>query len=131
MRAPLVGNFLDAFLQVLIERKLLPVDPVAENLNALVRDRAKELVGGIGKQPHPVADELVGDRLQRDAGAVDLAEHALRVGDIFLQRVAQLAVIAERVDRRQWHGVDRVRADQLLDVKNVAIDSVLGAGRSP
>src|SRR5205085_12368393 len=79
VRAPLVGNFLDAFLQVLIERKLLPVDPVAENLNALVRDRAKELVGGIGKQPHPVADELVGDRLQRDAGAVDLAEHALRV----------------------------------------------------
>jgi hypothetical protein len=40
-------------------------------------------------------------------------------------------MIAEGVERRRRHGVDRVGTDQLLDIEHVAVVLVLGAGRSP
>ena len=73
----------------------------------------------------------VGDRIERDAGFVELGENVLGVLDIFLKAVARLAVIAEGVERRRRHGIDRVGADQLLDIEHVAIVLVLGAGRGP
>ena len=41
------------------------------------------------------------------------------------------AVIAERVHCPRWHSVDRVGADQLLDIEHVAVFGILGAGARP
>ena len=40
-------------------------------------------------------------------------------------------MVAERVHGRRRHGVDRVAADQFLDVEHIAVGLVLGPGRSP
>ena len=64
VRAPFVGGFINRFFKVLIEHKCLRIDSLAEDFNSLVRDRAKKLVGGVGKEPYAVANELIGDRLQ-------------------------------------------------------------------
>src|SRR5205085_7741601 len=40
-------------------------------------------------------------------------------------------VIAECGKGFQWHGVDRVRADQLLDIDNIWIRGVLRTGAAP
>ena len=55
----------------------------------------------------------------------------LRLGDALLQAGARPAVVAEGIHGRRRHGVDRVGADQLLDVEDVAIGRVLGAGAGP
>ncbi len=51
--------------------------------------------------------------------------------DVLGQALPQLAVVAERVHRRGRDGVDRVAADQLLDVQHVAIGLVLDPGAGP
>ncbi len=50
---------------------------------------------------------------------------------IFGQALAQLAVIAEGVERGGRNGVHRVRPDQFFDVQHVAIGWILGAGAGP
>ena len=79
----------------------------------------------------PSSTSCVGDGVERNAGAGEFVQRALRFGGIFLKAVAQLAVIAECVHRRHRHGVDGVGTDQLLDIEHVAIGLVLGAGRRP
>src|SRR5262249_61059145 len=64
VRAPFVGGFINRFFKVLIERKCLRIESLAEDFDSLMRNRAKKLVGGVGKEPHAVANELIGDRLQ-------------------------------------------------------------------
>ena len=123
--------FSTALREVVAERQRLAVDAGAEHGGALVRDRAVELVGGIGEQLDAVLDQLGGDRIERDAGFLEFGEHAPGVLDIFLEAVAQLAVVAEGIERRRRHGVDGVGADQLLDIEHVAVVLVLGAGRGP
>ena len=51
--------------------------------------------------------------------------------DVFGETVAQLAVVAERVESGRRNRVDGVRADQFLDVHDVAILGILGAGAGP
>ena len=96
-----------------------------------MRDRAVKLVSGIRKQLDAIPDQFGRDRIERNAGLFELGEDVSRVLDIFLEAVARLAVVAEGVERRRRHGVDRVGADQLLDIEHVAIVLVLGAGRGP
>ena len=129
--SPLFGRALDRLADIAAEAERLPVEPCAEHGGALVRDRAVELVGGIREQLDAVLDQFGRDRIERDAGPFELGEDVSRVLDIFLEAVARLAVIAEGVERRRRHGVDRVGADQLLDIEHVAIVLVLGAGRGP
>ncbi|MFK4398648.1 hypothetical protein ABIF31_005205 [Bradyrhizobium elkanii] len=94
-------------------------------------DRAVELVGRVGEQLDAVLDQLLGDRIERDAGLLQLLQHMAGVLDILLEAVADLAVVAEGIERCRRHGVDGVGADQLLDIEHVAIVLVLGTGRSP
>ena len=129
--APVFGRLLDRLADIAAERQRLPVEACAEHGGALVRDRAVELVGGIGEQLDAVLDQLGRDRIERDAGLFELGEDVLGVLDIFLEAVARLAVIAEGVERCRRHGVDGVGADQLLDIEHVAVVLVLGAGRGP
>ncbi len=110
---------------------MLPINAVREHGRALVRDRPVKLVGGIGKQLDAVLDQIIGDRVERDAGLLQLGEDAPGVLDIFLKAVAHLAVVAEGLERRRRHGIDGVGADQLLDIEHVAIVLVFCAGRGP
>ena len=96
-----------------------------------MRHRAIELVGRIGKQFYAVDDEFGRDRIERNAGSRQLFQHARGILDILFQAVAHLAVIAEGIQRCRRHGVDGVGADQLLDIENVGIVLVLGAGGGP
>src|SRR6202040_1979845 len=80
--APLIGDLVNAFFELLIENEVLPVDCVAENFNPLLGDSAEKLISCVGKEPHAIANKLIGDRLQRDTGAVEFAENALRFGDV-------------------------------------------------
>ena len=129
--APVLGAFLDGLPDAVAECELLPVDAAAERGRALVRDRAVELVGGVGKQLDAVPDQFVRDGVERDAGFFELFEHAAGILDILLEAVARLAMVAERIQRCRRHGVDGVGADQLLDIQHVAVVLVLGAGGSP
>jgi len=97
----------------------------------LCATRAVKLVGGIREQFDAILDQFGGDRIERDAGFLEFCQHALRILDIFFETVARDAMIAEGVERRRRHGVDRVRADQFFDVKHVAVILVFRAGRGP
>ena len=129
--APVLGAFLDGLLDAVAERELLPVDAAAERGRALVRDRAIELVGGIGEQLDAVLDQFFRDGVERDAGFFELFQHVPRVLDIFFEAVARLAMVAECIERCRRHGVDGVGADQFLDIQHVAVVLVLGAGGGP
>ena len=97
--APVFGAFLDRFAELGAERQRLPVDAFAEHGGALVRNRAIELVGGIGEQLDAVLDQFGGDGIERDAGFLQFGQNMPGVLDIFFQAVARLAVIAEGVER--------------------------------
>ena len=131
MAAPLLRRGIGLLGQRVAQRQRLRVDLAVEDLAAFLRHGGEQLVGRIGEQPHALLDQLVGHRIERNAGAAEIAEHALRIGDIVLQRVGELAVVAERIHGRDRHGVDGVGPDQLLDIEHVAIGLVLGAGGGP
>src|SRR5665811_844463 len=42
-----------------------------------------------------------------------------------------LPMISESVQRLSWHGVHRVRSDQLLHIAHITVSRVLGAGACP
>ncbi len=129
--APVFGSLLDRLADVASERQRLPVDTGAQHRCALVRHRAVKLVGGVGEQFDAVLDQFGRDRIERDAGFLKLGEEVFGILDIFFEAVARLAMVAEGVKRRRWHGVDSVGTYQLLDVKHIAIVLVFGAGRGP
>jgi len=109
----------------------LPVDGGAQHRGALIGHRAVQLVGGVGEQFYAFGDEVGSDLVERDAGLFEAGQHRPGVVDIFGQAFAQLAMIAERIQRRRRHRVDGVLADQFLDIEHVAVFLVLGAGRGP
>ena len=131
MAAPLLRRGIGLLGQSVAQRQGLRIDLAVEDFAAFFRDGGEQLVGGIGEQPHALLDQLVGDGIERNSGAAKVAEHTLRVGDIGVERIGELAVVAERIHGRDRYGVDGVAPDQLLDIEHVAIGLVLGAGRSP
>ncbi len=118
-------------LQRVGQRHMLFVVPAFEQRQALPRDRAQKIVGGIGEEPHAIDDELGAHVLERDAAAGERSQNLLGLADALLDRVAGAAMVAEGVHRGGRHGVDRVAADQRLDVMHVAVSLVLGAGAGP
>ncbi len=76
-----------------------------------------------------VAQQLVGDVVEVDAGLAQRVEVALRV--LGRRRAGHLAVLLRRQQRRQRHRVDRVRADQAVDVQRLRVLRVLDAGGGP
>src|SRR6266481_1641448 len=86
---------------------------------------------GISEESYAVDDELFGDFLHGDAGLGEIFHVASGSGDVFGEAGAELAVIAEGVEGCGGNGVHRVRADEFLDVEDVAVLGILGAGAGP
>src|SRR4051812_8086673 len=93
--------------------------------------RAQEPVEGLGEEVETVVGELLANLLEIDPGLSELRELGARLVDALDDGVGDLAVIVERQERRERHGVDGVLADERLDVEDVAVGLVLGPGRSP
>src|SRR5258708_20938251 len=96
-----------------------------------MRDRPVKLVGGIGEQLDTVPDQIIRDRVERDAGSLELGEDAPGVLDIFVKTGARVAMVAEGRERRRRRGIEGLGADQLLGIEHVAIVFVLCTGRGP
>ena len=94
-------------------------------------DGVQELVKCFGKQLHSLSEKVVSDRLQRDADVVKGLQCLPRCLDTLLQRGARPAMITKSIHRGRRHRVDRVRANQFLHVKHVAVARVLRAGAGP
>ena len=99
---------------------------------ACARRRPKSLSAASAKSRTPSSTSCARNLLDRDAAALGSAAMTAFASSMSSSRLARdLAVVAERVHRRRRHGVDRVAADQLLDIEHVAIGLVLGAGARP
>src|SRR4029077_6750782 len=99
--APFLSFPFDRLADAVRKRKLLRVDLSAQHRGALLCDRAVKLVGRIGEQSDTILDEFSRDGIERDAGSFELGEDVLGFLDVFLEAVAQLAVIAEGLKRRR------------------------------
>src|SRR5262249_36086380 len=51
--------------------------------------------------------------------------------DIFSEAGTQVAVLAKGIERRWWNGVHGIRANQLLDINDVAVLGILCARAGP
>ena len=84
------------------------------------RRAAQQLVERLVEQPHAVGQQPVGDLVERDAEPVRASPASPARRRRPRSSVGRArAVVAERVERRRRHRVDRVRADQRLDVEHV------------
>src|SRR5207344_855496 len=110
-RAPFLGALLDCLLDSGAERELLAVDVTAQHSRTLVRDRAIELVGGVGELLDAVFHELGGDGIERDAGPLKRVKRMPRSVNVLLEAVTDLAMVAEGIEGGRRHGVDGVGTD--------------------
>src|SRR3954462_2998994 len=96
-----------------------------DELAALRADPVEQLRERVGELLHALAVESLDHVVVVDARLRDLVEDAVRLVDVPLQGRRDLAVVLEGLDRLLRHGVHRLRADQLLDVDDVAVVGVL------
>ena len=79
-------------------------------------------------RPRPRA---VGDVVEVDADRGQVVEHLAGAVEVGVDGAGQRAVVLERVERGLGHRVDRVRADEGVDVERVGVVGVLGRRRRP
>src|SRR5437899_10080792 len=96
-----------------------------DELAALRADAVQQLLEGIGELLHALALQRGGDVVVVDASGSEIGEQLVRCVDVLRERQLDLAVILEGADRLLGHGVHRLRADQLLDIQDVAILGIL------
>ena len=129
--APVLERSLHSSVEIGGEIDVLAVELVAQHLCALARHRAEQLVEGVGKRLNALLDQFSGHGVNRDIGLGQAVHHLLRLSDTSFETICRLAVIAERIHGRRWHRVHGVVGNQLVDIENVAIISILGAGAGP
>ena len=89
-----------------------------------LRDRVRE-------QLDTVHLKVISDFVHVDADGGQLAHHLLGAGQFLEQTGTDLAMLFEGHHGLLGHGVDRLWADQLLDVHHVAVVRVFGSGAGP
>src|SRR5262249_14684749 len=102
-----------------------------DELAALRADAVEQLRERVRELLHALPLERVDDVVVVDAGLGDLLEYAPRLVQVSLKRERHLAMVFEGRDRLLRHRVDRLGADQVLDVEHVAVVRVLRRGRGP
>ena len=129
----------DGGLEPLLRRLLAAPEPLvhlvrlAESLRLRTRaDRVQQVLQRCAEQLQALVGQLAADRLQIDADLPEAGELRPRLVHALQHRIGHhLAVLVERLQRGERHGVDRLAPDQRLDVEHVAVRLVLGAGRRP
>ncbi len=98
---------------------------------ALLGELLEQRVVGIDELLDGFVLEPGGDQLEPNTDALEVGHHPSGHGQALLDRSLQGAVVLEGRDRFARHGVDGHRSDQRLDIHEVGIGRVLGAGARP
>ena len=93
--------------------------------------RREQAIEGLAEERDAVFEQPVGHVVEGDSDALERGETRTRVLDVVFKARPKSAVIAEGFERRRRNRVDRVTADQLFNVANVAIAWILGTGACP
>src|SRR5581483_3338121 len=123
---PLVDLALQRAEAVPLARPLPRLDLLRRGLQ-----RADEALERLDERLDAFDLELARHLVDVDAGLGQLPQLALRELHVLVDAAPDLAVLSEGRERRGWHGVDRLRTDELLDVVRVGIARVLGRGARP
>ncbi len=94
-------------------------------------DRGEQGVKGIGEKFDAVGGQFVGHIFHDDANAREVGHGFARVVHAFGKGLAWFAMIAEGIERCGRNGVDRVGPDEFINIKDVAVVRILGAGAGP
>src|SRR5436305_7216425 len=94
-------------------------------------DGCNQLVKSIVEELDCVFQKFIGDVFHGDAGFFQVSHRLVSGSKVGIQGAAYLAMIAEGIKSGWRNGVDRVRADQFLEVHHVSVIRILGAGAGP
>src|SRR5277367_1750902 len=86
-----------------------------------VADGFEEVVEGLGELLDALRHQRVSDGLHRDARLLQPAHGDLGTREVLGEARPNISVVAKGVQRRRRNGVDRVRANQFLDVEDVRV----------
>src|SRR3954468_16833575 len=100
-----------------------PVEPLPQ--------RPHQRVERVGERLDAVQLQPAGDLVEVDAGLMQPLELPAGLVDIPVDRALHHSVVEERGDGWIRHRVDTLRADQVVDVENIRVRLVLGAGGGP
>ena len=95
------------------------------------REAREQVAHRGGEGGDAFVEQARGDRVEVDTDGDELVKHRARRRRGARQDVGDSAVIAERRQRRGRHRVDYAGAGELLDVFDIAVAGILGAGRRP
>src|SRR6478672_9015790 len=85
----------------------------------------------VRERPDAIQLQAAGDVLEIDSGLLQPLELPAGLIDIPVDRSLHHAVVHERGDGRIRHRVHTLRPDQVVDVENIRVGRVLGAGGGP
>src|SRR6266702_191611 len=94
----------------------------------LAFNACKQLVEGVGEPLHAFLLQLPGDLIVVDPNVLEGCEFRLRLLDVVLNGESHPAMLAEVLDRLEWHGIHRVRTDQFLGVQHIAVGRIFRTG---
>src|SRR5215213_4311159 len=100
-------------------------------LVGLLRYLLDELVEGVGELLDALLLEHIGYVLVGYASFFEILQELAGLVDVFLDGLADVGMVLHVLDGGLRHGVDRVRADEVLDVHHVGVLRVLGRGGCP
>src|SRR5207253_2732435 len=94
-------------------------------------DRAQHPVHRIRENTDTVVKYFARDLVEGDAELLEGFHDLPSPQEVLLEAGAKLPVIAKSIHRGQRHRIDRGGADQLLDIKHVAVFRIFGSGACP
>jgi hypothetical protein len=118
-------------VSVFSQRRAQPLVDAGEQGVALGLDGLEERVEGVDEGGEAVLLELLGHGLQVDADLCELTDEGAALVQALFQSRLDAAVVADGRVGRGRDGVDRLGADEVIDVKHVGVVGVLRPRRGP
>ena len=104
--------------------------PLSEYQYSLIY-RREQTIEGLTEEREAVFEQPVCHVVEGDSDALERGDTRARVVEVVFNTCPRSAVIAEGLQGGWRDRVDRVTANQLFDVANVAIARILGTGACP